>query len=44
MFDGFSPGRRLADDFDLGVGGEQLDKASAHQVVIVSDEHTRHLR
>ena len=35
----FPPGRRLADDLDVGVGGEEFDEPGAHQVVVVGDQH-----
>jgi hypothetical protein len=38
LLDGLPPGRGLADDLDLGVGGEELDEAGAHQIVIVGDQ------
>jgi hypothetical protein len=37
-------GRRLADDLDLGVGGQQLHQPGAQQLVVVGQQHPDHGR
>jgi hypothetical protein len=44
LFDGLAPGSRLANDLDVGVGGEQFDQPGAHQAVVVGDQDPRHRR
>jgi hypothetical protein len=44
LLDGLPPGRRLADDLDVGVGGEEFHQPGAHQAVVVGDQHARHGR
>src|SRR5262245_24361725 len=41
--DGFPSRRGLSDDLHRGISGEELDQAGAHEVVVVGDQHPRHV-
>ena len=41
--DRLAAGSRLSDDLDSGLARKKLDESRAHEIVVVGDQHPRHV-